>query len=65
MSQPDRGGKIVAANQKNGGFFLDRGFLCFARLKRGQGYSLFTAADAKITLSMVPVNRKPQHIVFR
>src|SRR5262249_43438322 len=28
-------------------------------------YSLITAADAKITLSMGPVNPKPQHLVFR
>src|SRR6185503_7652360 len=30
-----------------------------------QDYSLFTAADAKIALSMGPVNRKPQYVVFR
>jgi hypothetical protein len=27
-------------------------------------YSLFTAADEKITLSVVQVNNKPQHLVF-
>jgi hypothetical protein len=32
----------------------------FARLR----YNQFTAADEKIPLSMVPVNRKPQHLVL-
>jgi hypothetical protein len=59
------GGLSRAANGKTGAFSVPR-FFCLMRPVTGiQGYSLFTVAVAKIPLSMVPVNRKPQHLVFR
>jgi hypothetical protein len=33
-------------------------------LTPGYRYNLFNAADEKIPLSMVHVNKKPQHLVF-
>jgi hypothetical protein len=45
-----------------------RDFGCFdpspAARHAGFVYSLFTAADEKIALSVVPVNTKPQYLVF-
>jgi hypothetical protein len=58
------GGLSLAANGKTGAFPVPQVF-CLMRPKTGlQGYSLFTVAVAKIALSVGPVNRKPQHLVF-
>jgi hypothetical protein len=59
------GGLSLAANGKTGAFSVPRVFQSCAVCNSAQGYSLFTVAVAKIALSMVPVNRKPQHLVFR
>jgi hypothetical protein len=47
------------------GTFLETCALRQAAVYGGlQRYSPFTAADEKIPLSLGPVNRKPQHLVF-
>jgi hypothetical protein len=48
----------------NGGFLSTAGKDNRSGLSVASGYSPFTAADEKIALSMVSVNRKPQYLVF-
>ena len=57
----------MTCNERETGAFRYRGFSAPLRVLHAgrSGYSLLTAADEKIPLSMVHVNRKPQHLVFR
>src|SRR6516225_8783177 len=58
-------GKVLQRTEKRGAFSVPR-FFRYMRSGIGlRSYSLITAADAKIALSMGPVNPKPQHLVFR
>jgi hypothetical protein len=46
------------------GLLMTAVFLVLRGLRWSKDYNLFTAAVAKIALSVGPVNHKPQHIVF-
>jgi len=58
----------ISDKERESGIRNDREFSSLsdspAALGAGFGYNLFTAADEKVPLSVVPVNKKPQYLVF-